>query len=82
MATAKGVIVDKPVCKHRKYVAAGYPIKGSDGRGDIRITSIYHVFCTECGHYVNLLDGSYLDGAGLIHPAILRARNRERGYDG
>ena len=62
---------DVTTCKHTKYVAAGYPIKGGPIRGDIRMHSLYHVFCLQCRHYVNLLDGSCIDDLGLVHQGAI-----------
>lgn len=63
--------VDK-ICKHHNWVPAGYP------QGEyIRVQSIYEVYCFDCNHFIYLLDGTIIDGKGLV-----KYGNTERRWEG
>ena len=50
-------------CKHKNWIPAGYP---ENRRKDIKVQSIYEVFCTDCKNFVNLLTGEIINYKGLI----------------
>jgi len=53
-------------CEHKNYIGAGYFYKHPTGQKDIRIQSMYEVYCQDCHHFVNLLSEEILDDKGLI----------------
>jgi len=52
-------------CKHKNWTLAGYPYE-IDGKGIIRISSIYEVYCTDCKNFVNLLNKKVINDKGLV----------------
>ena len=64
-------------CDHKHYIAAGY-LESRDGVEDIRVQTLYDVFCLDCQHYINLLSGVCIDDKGLTNPQELRERQGER----
>lgn len=53
-------------CKHENYVPAGYAINVNQ-KPDIKVQSLYEVFCHDCQKYVNLLTGENISKTNLIH---------------
>lgn len=47
-------------CEHKRYSPAGYYNCIYRSKA-LLIKSMYDVFCHDCGHYINLLDGKILD---------------------
>jgi hypothetical protein len=54
--------VDIKLCKHHNYVPAGY----KQEINVTRVQSLYHVYCLDCNHFINLLDGSNIDNMNLV----------------
>jgi hypothetical protein len=52
-------------CQHKNYIAAGYPYE-IDGKGIIRVSSLYEVYCTDCKNFVNLLSRKIINDKGLV----------------
>jgi len=52
-------------CEHKNWVTAGYP-ENMYGKKYLRVQSIYHVYCTDCHHFINLLNDEILDDKGLM----------------
>ena len=52
-------------CKHENWVLAGYPYE-VDGKGTIRVSSIYEVYCKDCNNFVNLLTKEVINNKGLV----------------
>jgi hypothetical protein len=48
-------------CEHHNWIPAGY----RQGEGNIRVQSLYEVYCLDCGHFINLLTNEILDDQGL-----------------
>lgn len=48
-------------CKHEHWECAGFPYGD-----DIRVTSLYWVYCPDCDHFINLLNNEIIDDEGLI----------------
>ena len=53
----------KNKCKHENRTPAGYIERG----GEIRVQSMYHVFCFDCSRYISLLTGQDIGKMGLTH---------------
>ena len=56
---------NKTNCQHENWVCAGYPYE-IDGKGIIRISSIYEVYCTDCKNFINFLTKETINNKGLI----------------
>jgi len=52
-------------CKHENWTLVGYPYE-RDGKGVIRMSSIYEVYCTDCNNFVNLLTKEIINDKGLV----------------
>jgi len=52
-------------CQHKNWVLAGYPYE-IDGKGVIKISSIYEVYCKDCNNFVNLLSKEIINDKGLV----------------
>lgn len=53
-------------CKHLDWEAAGYPYIHQGGMKDIKVYSIYTVYCHSCDNFVNLLSGELINDKGLV----------------
>ena len=53
-------------CEHKNHIPAGHPFRCPlFGDGVIRVSSLYAVYCLDCGNYINLLTGENLNDKGL-----------------
>jgi hypothetical protein len=61
-------------CEHKNWEAAGYPESREYELGLIpyekqvvfRVYSIYHVYCRDCGNFINLLTKETINDKGLV----------------
>lgn len=61
-------------CEHKNWEAAGYPESREYELGLIpyekqvisRVYSIYHVYCKDCGNFVDLLTKKIINDKGLV----------------
>jgi len=53
-------------CKHENWTCAGYPYEKYGGKGVIRMSSIYEVYCKDCNNFVNLLSKEIINDKGLV----------------
>lgn len=60
-------------CKHIHWIPARYPYGDCakqnvnfDKTMDLRVSSIYEVYCTDCDNFVNLLTGEIINDKGLV----------------
>lgn len=65
-------------CKHPYYEPAGYKWPSEELFYDIRVQSLYHVYCPDCGNFINLIDGSNINHMGL---STLHGQQKARNDD-
>ncbi len=61
-------------CEHKNWVTAGYPETRDYELGLIpynkqsvfKVCSIYHVYCTDCNNFVNLLTKEIINDKNLV----------------